>query len=93
MATKRISATEAARNFSNVINQIRYQLVEFDVTRGKEVVARIVPPSKGPSGIPIRELNAFFRSLPPLEENDVDVFLDDIASGLSLVVDTPPKWD
>lgn len=93
MDTKRISATEAARNFSDVINQVRYQLVEFDVTRGKEVVARIVPPSRGSSGILIRELNACFRSLPPLENNDVDVFLDDIASGLSSVVDTPPKWD
>ena len=93
MDTRRISATEAARNFSDVINQVRYQLVEFDVTRGKEVVARIVPPSKGPSGIPIQGLNAFFRSLPSLEDNDVDVFLHDIAYGLSSVVDTPPKWD
>ncbi len=93
MDTKRISATEAARNFSDVINQVRYQLVEFDVTRGKDIVARIVPPSKAPLGIPVRELNTFIRSLPPLEDNDVDVFLDDIASGLSSVVDTPLKWD
>ncbi len=92
MDPKSISATEAARNFSDVINQVRYQLVEFDVTRGKEVVARIVPPTKAPLGVPISELNELFRALPPLEDGDADPFLQDIESGLSAVVNTPPKW-
>ena len=42
---KSITATEAVRNFSEVTNQVRYRLVEFDVvefdvTRGAEAVAR-----------------------------------------------------
>lgn len=93
MEPKSISATEAARNFSDVINQVRYQLAEFDVTYGKEIVARIVPPTKVASGVPISELNALFRGLPALEEGDVEAFLQDIDAGLSPVIDTPPKWD
>ena|SRR5689334_17910045 len=65
MASKSITATEAARNFSDVLNQVRYQGAEFDIVRGKEVMARIVPaaPSRG---VPISQLNALVRAWPRL---------------------------
>ena len=43
MAGKMITATDAARRFSDVLNQVRYQGARFDIVRGKEVVARLVP--------------------------------------------------
>jgi prevent-host-death family protein len=39
----RISATEAARNFSDVLNRVRYRGEEFVVERSGEAVCRIVP--------------------------------------------------
>jgi antitoxin (DNA-binding transcriptional repressor) of toxin-antitoxin stability system len=41
----RISATEAARNFSELLNRVRFRGESFDVVRGGEVVARITTAS------------------------------------------------
>lgn len=59
---KSITATQAVRNFSEVTNQVRYRLVEFDVTRGEETVPQIVPATMVPSGVPINELNELFHT-------------------------------
>jgi len=39
----RITATEAARTFSDLLNRVRYRGEEFVVERGGEPVCRIVP--------------------------------------------------
>ncbi len=39
----RISATEASRRFSDILNRVRYRNEEFVVERGGEPVCRIVP--------------------------------------------------
>ncbi len=39
----RISATEAARNFSDLLNRVLYRGEEFVVERSGEAVCRIVP--------------------------------------------------
>jgi antitoxin (DNA-binding transcriptional repressor) of toxin-antitoxin stability system len=38
-----IRATEAARQFSDLLNRARYREESFDIVRGGEVVARLVP--------------------------------------------------
>lgn len=40
---RRISATEAARELSDVLNRVKYQGVTFLIERGGEPVARLVP--------------------------------------------------
>lgn len=44
MATP-ITATEAARNFSDLLNRIRYRGESFDIVRNGEVVARMMAPN------------------------------------------------
>lgn len=39
----RLSATEAARNFSEILNRIRYRGEEFVIERGGEAVCRMLP--------------------------------------------------
>lgn len=39
--TTRVTATEAARNFSDLVNRVHYRGESFDIVRGGEVVARI----------------------------------------------------
>ncbi len=39
----KISATEAARNWSNVLNRVRYRREVFSIERGGEVIARLEP--------------------------------------------------
>lgn len=43
MPTKRVTATEAARKFSDLLNRVRYRGEELEIVRGGEVVARLVP--------------------------------------------------
>jgi antitoxin (DNA-binding transcriptional repressor) of toxin-antitoxin stability system len=39
--SQEISATEAARNFSEILNRVRYRGETFDIVRGGEVVATL----------------------------------------------------
>lgn len=65
---KRISATDAARGFAEVINRVRYQGEHFEIVRNGEAVARIVPtvPSRAVTASQLTEL---VRNLPPLDED------------------------
>ena len=42
--SKGVSATDAARGFSDLLNRVHYRGESFDVMRGGQVVARIAPP-------------------------------------------------
>ena len=65
MGDKTISATEAARSFSEVLNHVQYRDASFSIERGKKVVARLVPPAL-PAGLPLADLNRLFAGLSPL---------------------------
>lgn len=66
MPDKTISATEAARSFSEVLNQVQYRDVSFSIERGRKVVARLVPPAL-PSGLALADLNRLLGELPRLD--------------------------
>lgn len=63
---KRISATEAARGFADLINRVRYQGERFEVVRNGEIVAAIVPtvPARA---LTAGELSELLKNLPPLD--------------------------
>jgi prevent-host-death family protein len=43
VSARKVSATEIARNFSDVVNRVRYRGEEFLIEKGGETVARLVP--------------------------------------------------
>jgi prevent-host-death family protein len=65
-----ISATDAARRFSEVVNRVRYRNETFVVKRGGEPVCEIVPVR--PATITGRELVALLRSLPHPDKQYLD---------------------
>ena len=65
MRDKKISATEAARSFSEVLNQVQYRDTSFSIERGRKVVARLVPPAL-PAGLALADLNRLIAGLPHL---------------------------
>lgn len=90
--SKSINATEAARNFSDVLNQVKYQGTIFDIVRGREVVAKIV--SAGPvSVLKVAELCRLFATLPRLDEDDAAVFEHDIGESLASLTHKGQEWD
>jgi antitoxin (DNA-binding transcriptional repressor) of toxin-antitoxin stability system len=92
MAAKTITATEAARSFSDVLNQVRYQGTEFDIVRGKDVVARLVPAGP-PGGVALDRLNELVRALPRLGPGEAELFARDIERGAGRMRPDTVEWD
>ena len=70
-----ITATQAARGLSEILNQVYYQGKSFEIKKGKQVVAVISAPKKpirkpAKKTITTGELETFFKSLPKLDEKD-----------------------
>ncbi len=57
-----LSATQAARSFSDLLNRIRYRGEAFVVERGGEPVCRMLPAQ--PARLTLRELAELLRSAP-----------------------------
>jgi antitoxin (DNA-binding transcriptional repressor) of toxin-antitoxin stability system len=91
MADK-ITATDAARRFSGVLNQVRYQGAELDIVRGKEVVARLLPAAP-PGGGALDRLDELLPSLPRLGPGEVELFALDIERGLARMRPDPVASD
>ena len=65
-----ITATDAARRFSEVVNRVRYRNETFVVKRGGEPVCEIVPVGSAPfTG---RDLARLLRSLPHPDKGYLD---------------------
>ena len=67
MAT-RVSATEAVRTFSDLLNRIRYRGEEFVIERGGEPVCRMTPAAAA-GRLSLRELAALLREIPRPDED------------------------
>ena len=89
---ERVSATEAARRFSDLLNRVRYQGASFEIARGKEIVARIVPASP-PRVVKLAELDELLAKIPRLAPEDSAQFESDVDAMRRLAVTPEPKWD
>jgi antitoxin (DNA-binding transcriptional repressor) of toxin-antitoxin stability system len=59
----RVSATEAARKFSDLLNRVRYRGERFTILRGGEEICELVPPI-GRGRVTLGELRRTLASLP-----------------------------
>jgi antitoxin (DNA-binding transcriptional repressor) of toxin-antitoxin stability system len=65
---KKISATQAARSFSDVVARVRYQGEEFIVEKGGEAVCKISPlPSGSSVNSTIGDVLQLLAQLPPVD--------------------------
>ena len=62
-----MSATEASRNFSEILNRALYRGESFVVERGGEPVCEIKPVA--PSGFTVTDLAELMKTLPPIDED------------------------
>ncbi len=86
-----ISVTDAARNFSDVINRIHYQRKSYLLTRGGMVVAKLTPADELLTGA---RLAALWEARPRLDPADAAAWEADLASLKAGV--RPPEdagWD
>ena len=71
--SRKITATEAARNFSEFLNRVRFERETFVILRGGEAVGQLGP-IESRSGITLRNLLAALE----LVEKPDDQFADDL---------------
>jgi len=77
---KRISATQAVRDFSEVLNAIKFKGVHYVIERGGKPVASMRPVEEKTDVRTLGELKSLLKNLPRLGE-ELDAFeadLDDI---------------
>ena len=90
---KTLTVTEAARNFSDVVNKVFYRGESMELTRGGKVVARLVPAGviEAPTG---REVLAGWKTLPHLSGEEAEAFASEIEKGRQSLNQIPTnKWD
>lgn len=80
MSTHIISATEASRTLSDILNMVHYQGERYEIKRGNNIVAQIIPASsrKKIASFKVKKLGAFFKQLKMMDADDSDAFLNDI---------------
>lgn len=61
--TTHVSATEAVRTFSDLLNRIRYRAEEFVVERAGEPVCRMTPAAPA-KRLSLRDLASLLREIP-----------------------------
>jgi prevent-host-death family protein len=89
MAT-RITATELARNLSDVLNRVRYKGESFEVTRGGETIAEIKATER--KRFTVADFIDFWENVPKPDPE----FWDDVEWAHNLMnepLPEPPAWD
>lgn len=76
---KHITATQAVRDFSEVLNTIKFKGIHYIIERGGKPVASMKPIDYKPESKKLRELKSLLNQLPKLDE-ELDAFAADIAA-------------
>ena len=88
---ERISATQAVRQFSDLLNRALYQGTVVELERGNRVIARISPVTPE-SRSKAEDLNDFFAELLSLGK-DAEVLAKDLAGIRKRVPLERGRWD
>ena len=70
-----LSVTELVRNFADYVNRVFYRRERFVLTRGNKPIAELRPL---PAGRTLAELPQILAALPPLSEDEMAQFADDL---------------
>lgn len=88
-----ISATEASRSLSEILNKVHYQGQSFEVKRGREVIAKIIPVEVNRKILKISELATLFQNLPSLEPEETQSFENDLKTIRTQLSAEKNPWD
>ena len=89
MEETRITATELARNLSDILNRVRYKGERFRIERNGETVA-VLEPGEERKRFTVADFIALIERLPPVDED----FWKDIEEARKAIGPMPePSWD
>jgi antitoxin (DNA-binding transcriptional repressor) of toxin-antitoxin stability system len=87
---ERIALADAERSFSRLVQRVFSEGVTVEVNRGDQIIARIVPVGPRPT-LQVRDLNAFLRGLPKLDD-DAEAFGEDLRAIRSGLPEDRDPW-
>lgn len=76
---KHVTATEAVRRFSEILNSVNYRGDRYVIMRGKKPVAHIYPHEEGAGQKTLGDLKALIKRLPSLKDKR---FADDVKEAM-----------
>ena len=74
---KRITATRAVRDFSEVLNTIKFQGAHYIIERGGKPIASMKSIDEKTDSLTLGDLQTLLKKLPKLEE-ELDAFASDL---------------
>jgi hypothetical protein len=73
-----VTATEFTRGISDYLSQVQYRGQVFDISRGKTVIARVIPGHEV-RGLNAKQVQTLLNNLPPLDAEEREAFAADLA--------------
>jgi len=86
-----LTVTEAARNFSDLLNRVFYRGESAILIRNGIPVARVVPAE--PPSVPARELAERWAALPHLTRSDADRLAEQLDEARRALPPALPRWE
>ena len=86
--TRRLTATQAARGFSEILNRVHYRGERFLIERGGRPIGELRPAA--PTRFTGRDLLSLLRSLPPIDDDYLDAVEEAARNQPSL---PEPAWE
>ena len=74
---KRITATQAVRDFSEILNKIKFKGVHYIIERSGKAVAQMEPVNTPHKDRSLKELKFLLNKLPPLDD-ELAAFAEDL---------------
>lgn len=73
-----VTATEFTRGISDYLSQVQYRGQVIDISRGKGIIARVIPRAEG-QGLNAKQVQTLLNNLPPLDAEEREAFAADLA--------------
>ena len=91
---KTIKATDAVRDFSEILNSVKYRGESYTIVRGGKPAAALVPVETGIRPKALKELRNVLENLPMLGK-DAASFMNDIEEAVRMQPHVPEKsaWE
>ena len=86
---KTVSVTEAARNFSDLVNSVHYRGESALLVKGGRPMVRVTPARRSKTG---RDLAALWSSLPQLNATEATSFERDVKTARRALRPVKSKW-
>ncbi len=90
MALRQITVTEAARNFSELINRVHYQGAGALLVKGGKPMVKVMPVSRSKNG---EELAVVWSKMPHLSVAEAERFDQDLKDSRSKLGPLVSKWE